>query len=170
MFQTSDEAPALPQHAMDLRQRRVLVEPVERLRDRDDVGRPVVERNRLGRAVQHLGAATMCARISAIGSTATTCAPLGTSSRVSFPVPAPRSTTVRPGPIPVAATSQSIASGGYARPRALVDIGRRGEARGSDRIDASTSGVTRYASNTASRLRSDVRSVRRLFTSPTSAV
>ena len=55
----------------------------------------------------------MCARISAIGSTATIRAPLGTNSRVSFPVPAPRSTTVAPEPIPVVATSQSIASRGY---------------------------------------------------------
>ena len=37
------------------------------------------------------------ARISASGSTATTSAPVSTSSRVSFPVPAARSTTVRPG-------------------------------------------------------------------------
>ena len=43
-----------PQHAMDLGQRPVLIEPVERLRDRDEGGRAVVERDRLGRAVHHL--------------------------------------------------------------------------------------------------------------------
>ena len=37
------------------------------------------------------------ARISGIGSDAMTFAPLGTSSRVSLPVPAARSSTVRPG-------------------------------------------------------------------------
>jgi len=39
--------------------------------------------------------------------------PVGTSSLVSLPVPAPRSTTVRPGPSPVCATSQSSAACGY---------------------------------------------------------
>ena len=53
------------------------------------------------------------ARISATGSTATTRAPVGTSSRVSFPVPAARSTTTRPGPSPASAAIQSTASAGY---------------------------------------------------------
>lgn len=53
------------------------------------------------------------ARIPSTGSTATTNAPVGTSRRVSFPVPAARSTTVAPGRIPRFSTSQSTAEGGY---------------------------------------------------------
>ena len=57
------------------------------------------------------------------------------------------------------------------RPRALVELGGRAEPGRRDGMDARHyDGVTRYASNTASRLRSDVSSVRRLFRSPTSAV
>lgn len=47
------------------------------------------------------------------GSTATTRAPVGTSSPVSFPVPAARSTTVTPGPRARCSPSQATASGGY---------------------------------------------------------
>ena len=53
------------------------------------------------------------ARIASTGSTATTNAPVGTRRRVSFPVPAARSSTRLPSSSPSSATSRSIASGGY---------------------------------------------------------
>src|SRR6185503_11872328 len=52
-------------------------------------------------------------RIASTGSTATTNAPVGTRRRVSFPVPAARSSTRLPSSSPSSATSRSIASGGY---------------------------------------------------------
>ena len=56
-------------------------------------------------------AAASLAAISGIGSTATRFAPNGTSSRVSLPVPAARSRTALPGPIPSSRTMWAIASG-----------------------------------------------------------
>ena len=53
------------------------------------------------------------ARMPGTGSTATISAPVPTSIRVSLPVPAARSHTRRPGPIPTSAANRSIASGGY---------------------------------------------------------
>ena len=116
MFQTSASAPPGRKHAMDLRQRAVVVEPVERLRDRDERRpTPSCERNRLGRPVDRLGPARSIERAHLRRSARprSTRAPLGASSRVSFPVPAPRSTTVSPCAEPVRATSQSTASCGY---------------------------------------------------------
>ena len=52
-------------------------------------------------------------RIDSSGSTATTAAPVGTSSRVSFPVPAARSTTTVPGPSRRCSASHATASAGY---------------------------------------------------------
>ena len=51
-------------------------------------------------------------RISASGSTAITRAPVSSSGRVSLPVPAARSTTVRPGPSASRRRRNAIASGG----------------------------------------------------------
>jgi len=48
------EQPAGPQHALDLAERSLRVEPVERLRDRDGIGRGVRERDRLRGSVQRL--------------------------------------------------------------------------------------------------------------------
>jgi hypothetical protein len=55
----------------------------------------------------------MCARISSTGSTAITRAPVGTSARVSLPVPAARSTTTLPAAIASRSTSQETAAAGY---------------------------------------------------------
>ena len=52
------------------------------------------------------------ARIASSGSTATTRAKRGTSSRVSLPVPAPRSSTSASGPRPSSATTWSSSSSG----------------------------------------------------------
>ena len=73
-----------------------MVEPVERLGDRHDVDGLV--RRGIDSAVPASGIAPgtadrSCASISGIGSTAVTRCPSATSERVSFPVPAPRSTT-----------------------------------------------------------------------------
>ena len=133
MFQTSASVAARPQHARDLGGAGSGVEPVERLADRDRVGARVRERQRLGRAVERLGAgrdpARATARISASGSTATTRAPVGTSGRVSLPVPAARSTTMRPGREAEPRRERtSTASSGIAGPRALVQLGDRANA------------------------------------------
>ena len=55
----------------------------------------------------------IAARISATGSMAITSQPSAASGRVSLPLPAARSTTVRPGRRPSASASHAIASGGY---------------------------------------------------------
>ena len=90
------DPPAGPQHPGDLGERDRVVEPVERLRARDDVGGAVRQRDRLGAAATAVApgtAARSCSSISASGSTAVTRCPSATSERVSLPVPAPRSTT-----------------------------------------------------------------------------
>lgn len=56
--------------------------------------------------------AASAARIWGSGSTAIKVAPVGTSSRVNRPVPAPRSTTTDWGAMPSASTSQATAAGG----------------------------------------------------------
>ena len=83
------ERAAGAQDAVDLRQRRRAVEPVERLADGHGVRARVRERDRLGRARRARGPppAPIRARISATGSTATTSAPVAASGRVSLPVP-----------------------------------------------------------------------------------
>jgi hypothetical protein len=53
------------------------------------------------------------ARMPGTGSTATTDAPSSSSRRVSFPVPAARSRTSAPGPIPTWSASTVTASSGY---------------------------------------------------------
>ena len=90
---------ARAQDPRDLARARGLIEPVERLRDRHDVGRT---RRRAGSTprcpasgVAPGTAAASCASISGSGSTAVTRCPSATSERVSLPVPAPRSTTSR---------------------------------------------------------------------------
>ena len=73
----------------------------------------VGQRDRLGRAVERAGrGGTDRARISATGSTAITSQPSAASGRVSLPLPAARSTTVRPARRSSSRASQAIASGG----------------------------------------------------------
>jgi hypothetical protein len=90
---------------------------VERLRGKDCVDRRSRERNVLRAALDELGpgqCTTRSRRISSAGSTARTRSNLGTSSRVSLPVPAPTSSTVAADPTSAAST----ASGGQpGRPR-----------------------------------------------------
>ena len=56
---------------------------------------------------------TSFARMASTGSTAMILAPVGTSSRVSLPVPAARSTTVDAGPMPSSRTTKLTTAGGY---------------------------------------------------------
>ena len=115
-FQMSPSRPPGPKDAVDLGERRIAVEPVEGLTDRDRVHRAV--RNGIASAVPATASTSgsddeSAARIASTGSTATTNAPVGTRRRVSFPVPAARSSTRLPSSSPSSATSRSIASGGY---------------------------------------------------------
>src|SRR5580765_1233910 len=65
------------------------------------------------------------ARIASSGSTASTRANRGTSSRVSFPVPAPRSSTSASAPSPRSATTRSSSSSGHSgRPSSYSRAGR----------------------------------------------
>jgi len=75
----------------------------------------------------------MCARSSGSGSTPRPCL-VGSQDPRRFPVPAPRSTTVRPGPSPVCATNAIRCHPADTRPASFVDVAafakrrqRRGE-------------------------------------------
>ena len=91
-----DERAARAQDTGDLGERALVVEPVKGLRGEDPVERVVGERDLLARPGDRLGprgAVTSRRRIASAGSTATTRPNLERSRRVSFPVPAPSSST-----------------------------------------------------------------------------
>ena len=119
------DAPAVPnqrepatrrQHAVKLRHRRRPVEPVKRLtrrRSRRPRRRRSAALRRSPRARWRRARPARARRASpATGSTAITVAPLATSSRVSLPVPAATSSTVRPGPSSSSFHSHSTTSRG----------------------------------------------------------
>jgi hypothetical protein len=84
------------QHPRDLADGLFVVEPVERLSGENGINRLVRERERLAGPAERLrlGQSDWSSRrIGTDGSTATTRENTPTSTRVSFPVPAPRSTT-----------------------------------------------------------------------------
>ena len=95
-----DERPARPEDADDLAERAHLVEPVEGLRREDGIDRGVGERMSSAVPVT-VSASGHCVasrrRIDSAGSRATTRSNAATRSRVSFPVPAPSSSTVAVG-------------------------------------------------------------------------
>ena len=107
------EPPARPQHAMDLGERRVAVEPVEGLGHRHGVGgrrRAAACAPPCRRAPAPRPAARRASRRRAPRRRPRSRA--SSSGRVRAPVPAARSTTVRPGPSPSRSARYSIASGG----------------------------------------------------------
>ncbi len=114
-FQSNASPPPGPSYAVDLGQRPPPVEPVERLPRDHRVDAPIRQRDRLGSAVERSDpryGRSSSARIGAPGSTATTSTPSATRPRVSFPVPAPRSSTRPPGSSPSRPAAQRRAASG----------------------------------------------------------
>ena len=111
-----------PEHAGDLRQRHLVVEPVERLRHDHDVDAAVVGGDLLGAATLALTSGTRsCSTASIAGSfsVAKTAWPWSTISRVSLPVPAPSSSTT----LRLAVEQPGHGLGGVGRPAAVVGVG-----------------------------------------------
>ena len=161
---------------MNLRQRSLVVEPVKRLRDDDHVSRTVGQRQTLGRSLERLDPGDDLEELRTHLRHRLDCDHACTGRRQK-PRQLPGAGSdiddgpPRPEPGPLGEPLDRLDR--VRRPRALIDVRPGAEAGRRDRMDVSRrghDGVTRYASNTASRLRSAVRSVRRLFRSPTSAV
>ena len=112
-----DQGAARLEHAVDLGQRPLGVEPVERRGGRRPrrPSRPAAASPRPSpRAPRRPGPPRRAARASpASGSTAITARRSGRAAAVSLPVPAPTSTTVAPGPSPSRSASQRTAAAGY---------------------------------------------------------
>ena len=106
------------QYALDLGERGIAVEPVEGLGNGHRVGNLSGSGMRSAVPSSARTSAGSSARISATGSTAMTSQRSSSSGLVRAPVPAARSTTVRPGPSPSRSDRNPIASAGYpGRPR-----------------------------------------------------
>ena len=113
------------EHARDLPQRPIRLEPVERLGRRAPRRRcRRAERDRLGRTRRAPAGRGACARAvracSAAARRRSPRRPAATSTWVSFPVPAARSTTRRPG---ARSSTQLDRLGGVRRPRPLIGVG-----------------------------------------------
>ena len=111
------EPAAGAEHPGQLGERTWSVEPVEGLGHDDAVHARIVQRERFGGAVgidlrTSGNDRDSTSRMPATGSIAMSSAPVGTSSRVSFPVPAARSTIVAPGPIRSVSITNAMASAG----------------------------------------------------------
>lgn len=154
---------------MDLGEGAVEVEPVERLGDRHHVGGAAVQRDLLCRTVQRLRPVDLRPHLRdrLDGDDAR-------AGRAEKPGQLPRAgTEIHNRPPRAEARALRHPRDGLrrvGRARALVQVRRVREAGRRDGMDAPQLGVTRYASNTASMLRSAVSRVRSDFTSPTSAV
>ena len=126
-FHTSPSRPPGAQHARELGDRPLVVEPVPRLRDGDRVERRAAERQRFGgpgdERRRPAAAGGTSRAYPATGSTASRSAPVGASSRVSLPVPAARSATRRPGAMREVLDEPRDRVGRVRRPRRFV-VGR----------------------------------------------
>ena len=118
------EAAAESQHAADLAQCGSMVEPVKRVGHGDGRHRPIGQRDRLGRPVSHpLGADARLEqraqrRLRLDGGDVQ---PTTRRARVSFPVPAARSSTGAPAARCSSAATRAMTAGAYsARPRSYA--------------------------------------------------
>ena len=166
------DSTARAQNAVDLGQRAVGIEPVEGLRADDGVDRRVRERDVLGGPLQRLDLrrdplqvlAHLVERLDRDH-----CC----TARYEVARELPRAggeiehSAARADAQPLAHPRDRL--GRVARPAALVHVRSARESPSGDLVDAQE-GVTRYASKTASMLRSAVSSPRRSLMSPTSAV